>query len=212
MARHKNDKDRTLSGTVGPVVACKWKGITYFRTLPRKSNKPSSEDQQATRRRFGVASKFARDLKQVHALTIPDPGPEQTVRNAAISMIMHSGVAGSFPDFYIDYGMVKVCKGDLPKPMHAVAVATENGVEFSWLPNNEAGTAQATDRIVAVIYLPAKRRCHFMAGPSTRAQGNGLLNYPPSLKGEEVESWLAFISQDGTLCSDSEYTGKIKLF
>lgn len=61
---------------------------------------------------------------------------------------------------------------------------------------------------MVLAYNPAKRASEYDINAGKRAHCKTTLPLPVDWSGDEVETYIAFKSADGTLVSDSVYTGR----
>src|SRR6476659_6393797 len=62
MAKYKSGIQGSLSGKIGNLVACTWKGIPYLRSLPKKRTGKISDAERLNRQRFALAQKWLKPL------------------------------------------------------------------------------------------------------------------------------------------------------
>jgi len=60
-----------------------------------------------------------------------------------------------------------------------------------------------------MAYLPKQETALFMYSGPRRTEREATLNVPKSFLGEDIETYIAFISDDRTMISRSIYTGKL---
>ena len=101
-----------------------------------------------------------------------------------------------------------VSRGELPNAVAPSAAVTATDVYFTWTNNTGTGTAQATDNAVLVAYCKELNQAVFTTTSTTRSTGSGTLNVA-SFTGQAIETWIAFLSADGTISSNSLFTGEL---
>jgi hypothetical protein len=103
-----------------------------------------------------------------------------------------------------------VGRGTLPNAMLPEAKTGEapGDIRFVWADNSGIGTAAATDKAIAVVYLPAAVHWGYFGTRVNRSDG-ALVYSLGSYKGT-VHTWLVFISGNGK-ASDSVYTGMLEI-
>lgn len=199
-----------FSGTVGTVVGGNWKGIDYMRSRPISKRSGSSTAQDVQRLKFSLAAKFLRSMKPLLMTSFQETGGKMTGANSALSYTLKNAITGIYPDLEIDYKMALVARGSLPNVVSPQAGANAAAINFSWAPNEGIGIAAATDKAILVAYHPGSNTGFYAVSMFTRKEGSATFNLP-ALAGEEVETWIAFISENGKEVSSSLYTGKVKL-
>jgi len=198
-----------FSGTVGTVIGGNWNGIDYMRSLPVITKKKSPA-QDIQRLKFSLAAKFLRSLKPLLMISFKNSAPKMTGQNSALSYTLKNAVTGIYPDFEIDYKMALVARGSLPNASSPEAAPEGSTVRFNWESNEGLGSASPTDKAILVAYHPKSGSSYYTIGDAVRHDGTAILNLGV-LRGQEVITWLAFISANGKDVSPSFYTGKITL-
>jgi hypothetical protein len=198
-----------FSGTVGTVVGGNWNGIDYMRSRPTIRNSNPSTAQQVQKAKFAVAAQFLSSMKTLLMISFKDFGKKMTGHNSALSYTLKNAVKGVFPDFEIDYNLARIARGSLPNGSSVAAAATDPGkISFKWTDNTGTGIAKATDKAILVAYHAASKTATYTIGSAVRSAGLSVLDVS-GLKGEDVETWIAFISDNGKDVSSSVYTGKL---
>lgn len=200
-----------FSGTVGTVVGGNWKGVDYMRSRPVTKKNAKTPAQDVQRLKFSMASKLLRSMKPLLAITFKEGNARMTGSNSALSYLLKNAIMGEYPDFQIDYRMLLVARGVLPGVVAPIASAAATPVvNFTWQSNEGIGIAAANDKAIVVAYHPPTNSTHYVIGKAFRNSGTATLDLP-MLKGEEVETYIAFIDDSGKEVSPSQYTGKVKL-
>lgn len=133
----------------------------------------------------------------------------KTGYNAAMSYNIKNAVTGTYPAYQLDYSKVLFSRGDLPGALNASAVSTEAGkVTFTWSDNSGTGKAQSGDKALLLVYCIGMKQAIFTTGSALRSAATETLQVT-EFSGQEVETWMAFISQDGKDLASSVYTGKL---
>src|SRR5690554_5501278 len=92
-----------VSGRVGSLVVCICSnGTNYVRSIPRKSTKAPSLAQVVHRSKFGFATRFLNQYADLAKIGFSKE-KRMTPRNRAMKELMDKGIAGTYPDWQIDY-------------------------------------------------------------------------------------------------------------
>ena len=204
-------KDATgaISGLVGPVIFSSWREIPYMKHKGIRSKKPPSEKQLQHQAKVGMISTFVYSMRELLDKTFINFAIKKTGTNAAFSYNFKNAVAGDQLPFSINYSLVLVSRGDLPNATEPVAIALGNGeVQFRWTDNSGTGQAKATDKCIGVIHCPELQSSIFSNGATIRKAGSTVLAVP-RFAGKLAETWLVFLSQNGTEVANSVYTGQL---
>ena len=128
--------------------------------------------------------------------------------NAAFSYNYLNAITGTSPDYTIDYAKALVSRGDLMNAAGINATITNKTVHFTWTDNTGLGMAAATDKAVLVAYCKNYNLTIYSIGSAIRSAKAGVLDVS-NFNGFTVETWIAFLSEDGLMASNSIYTGEL---
>ena len=200
-----------FSGTVGTVIGGTWKGINYMRSQPARRTSNPSEKQLDQQAKFSVATKFVQPLNGLFALSFRNYAVKMTGGNSALSYVLKNAITGTYPAYTISYENVLVSRGDLPNVLNpAVTVVTGTGVKFDWTNNSGTGKAKADDKTILVIYSPTDKMALYTIGSGLRSAETETFS-ASIFAGQQVETYIAFISEDGKDVATSIYTGQVSL-
>jgi len=199
-----------FSGLVGTVVGSNWNGIDYMRSRPtRRKALVFSQAQLDQQQKFTLAARFMQTLGHLPDLTFQQYAVRQTGRNSAVSYLLHHAITGSSPLFSIDYSKVLISRGKLTMaPGASAAAGMANRVNFAWTNNGGDGTARNTDQAIVVVHCPVLNQSVYSLASATRSTEACSIEVP-AFNGYAVHTWLAFISEDGKLKTNSTYTGTL---
>ena len=199
-----------FSGAIGPVVGATWKGKTYMRMRPRKSNIPRSQAQLEQQARFSLLQGFLLSMREVVMLGFKDSAIQMTGINSAFAYNYKHAITGAFPVFALNYSKVLVSAGQLLIAADTVAEAAGNGrIRFSWTDNSGMAMANANDKCMIVVYCPEQKRSMYTTAGAERSVGSYTID-AGIFAGKTTETWLAFISADGLDVATSIYTGLLR--
>lgn len=198
-----------ISGTVGSVVGGSWRGIPYIRSkAPRRTDNPTPA-QQAQRAKFALVGRFVYTLSSLLDFSCKAYAIRMTGTNSVVSYLMQHAITGTSPDFTLDFSKVLISRGELPGVLDPAVVAAGNGmVRFSWTDNSDSNMASANDRAILVVHCPALQQSLYTTVGAYRRAGTYTLE-ATAFSGQQVHTWVGFISEDGELAADSIYTGEL---
>ncbi len=91
--------------------------------------------------------------------------------------------------------------------VNATAAAT---ITFEWEPaDNTTGDANATDQAILLIYNPAQESFVQLTSAGLRSALTAQVILPAAFAGDEVHTYMSFISANGKQVSDSVYCGQM---
>ena len=198
-----------VSGKVGNVIGANWKGIDYIRVKPSNVSNPRTVGQVNQRTKFTVTLEFLQAIKPFVKAGYRNLANKKTEFNAAMSYILNNAITGIDPDFIVDYTLALISRGGLSMPLNPTADASTSGeVSFTWGDNSAESNANATDKIMLLVYNPVKRESVSIVGDgATRVDGSFTVPIPSTYAGDTLELFIAFMSADGTQLSNSSYLG-----
>jgi Family of unknown function (DUF6266) len=201
-----------FSGKVGTIVGSNWRGLDVLRSLPKKSSRIPSEKQLIVQARFSLTAHFLAPLKPLLSAYFGQPSGEKSRFNMAFSYHNREAIAGTYPDFEIDYQKVIICKGDLLQ-VEQPGVSQQAGAElkYTWQDNSGEGEAKATDMILVVVYNPTRELFSYKELAAARTEGLFTLALPDKWIGETVHTWLSVVNAAETKWASSVYLGSVVL-
>ncbi|HEX3025509.1 MAG TPA: DUF6266 family protein [Chitinophagaceae bacterium] len=200
-----------FSGKVGTVIGATWKGIDYMRSKSSKKPGNFSDAQLEQQAKFGLMMKFLRTFGVLLSTSFRDFANGITGPNAALAYNIRNAITGVYPAFTINYSLVLLSRGNLQNATSpAAAAGTAGKVNFSWTDNSGAGTAKATDQAILMVHCPAAgQTVYTVAGAARNAEAAQL--DVTAFSGKTVQTWIAFITEDGNDVSDSLFTGEVNV-
>ncbi|MDT0294177.1 DUF6266 family protein [Mesonia ostreae] len=197
-----------LSGKVGNVIGGSWKGIDYLRIKPSSVANPRTKGQVNQRTKFAVTLQFLQAVKPFIKVGYKKLAIKKTEFNAAMSFILNNAITGIEPNFEIDYQNAKLSRGALSEPLNAATDLTVPGqITFNWDDNSAEGNANENDKAMLLAYNPLKRESISVLNGAQRDAGAEIITIPSSYSGDNLELFMAFISEDETELSNSIYLG-----
>ncbi|MEA4918552.1 DUF6266 family protein [Proteiniphilum sp.] len=196
-----------FSGKVGNVVGASWKSIAYIRSLPSSVRNPRTRKQMSQRNRFALIGKFMKTIIPVVQVGFKNSaGAGNSAFGAAVSYNINHAVKGEYPDFGIDFAKAAVAKGSLYTTNQVTVACAAGSLTVDW-DATVINNASATDRVMIIAYNPSKGEAVYDMEAATRNEAHASLALPPAWDGDEVETFMLFVSEDGALASNSIYTG-----
>jgi hypothetical protein len=210
MAILKQSVIGVLSGKIGQVVGATWKGISVLKVAPASVANPQTDKQLEQRQKFGLCIKFLQPLTQFLKTGFKDYAVRMTAFNAAMAYTIKNALLGTYPNFTINYPNALVTRGSLAPALNQAAASTVAGtVLFTWTDNSDEVGASPFDQNLLVIYNPVKNQAVTFSELGTRADATQAVTVPNSFSGDLVHCYIAFITVDGQMLSNSKYAGAI---
>ena len=197
-----------LSGKVGNVIGGSWKGIDYIRIKPSSVANPRTEGQVNQRNKFSATIEFLQPNKAFLNVGFKAFAVKKTPFNAAMSYVLGNAITGIAPNFTVDYSLALLSRGSLSDPFNAsVDLTVANQVTFDWDDNSADGNANTNDKSMVLAYNPLKKESIFLLDGAIRTVTTQILALPISYTGDTIELFMAFVSADGKIVSNSVYLG-----
>jgi hypothetical protein len=121
---------------------------------------------------------------------------------------MLHAITGTSPDYQVDFAKALISRGKLPNATAPAATITGKTIHFTWTDNSGSGKAVATDKAVLVAYCKNYNQTIYTAASAVRSAKAAVLDVS-NFAGFEAEVWIAFLSADGKVASDSIYLGAL---
>ena len=203
-----------FSGKAGTVIGSSWKGRSVIRGLSQlKKTSKSSQDQLDQREKFKLMVEFLNGLAELFAITYRKQAKNISGYNAAVSANIRNAISGLASPFSIDLAKLQFgyASGNLPNGLQpTVSVVPSQQVIFNWQNNEGFGKAKDSDLAVGVVYCPAQKHVVSFPAMATREDETATIALK-EFAGEQVETWILFLSDDQKLVSPTVYTGPVTL-
>jgi len=199
-----------FSGKVGTVIGFVRNGLAFMRGLAIGHTDANTPAQQEQRAKFSLVIKFLRPLTALLRIGFKNAESRLTGFNAAMSYTMENAVKGIYPAFEIDYTKVLVCQGNLPGALNPTAVSVVAGkIDFTWENNLWDVGTNATDKVVLVVYDPAKQKSVSVIGDATRGDGSQSMDLPDMFSADEVQCYIGFTNANQSAFSNGEFVDAV---
>ena len=98
--------------------------------------------------------------------------------------------------------------GSLVLPLNIHRLNNDGEIAISWSDNSGVGNALDTDFAMPLAYNADKHEVVYDMVSACRGDEGVSLNYPSNWSGDTVHVYLGFVSENGSLVSDSGYLGE----
>jgi len=198
-----------FSGKVGSVIGSSWKGISYMRGKAVSIKNPQTLQQMRQRNKFALALSVLQPIVAFIRVGFKRYAYKKSEFNAAMSYTIKNAIVGTYPDYEIDFSKLLVSRGTLTGANNAAAQTVTGKIKLTWEDNTGIGEAKATDKSMAVAINPAKGEAAYITDGAPRSAGQEDLAVSPFWVGDEVEVYLAFISENGKDVASSAYCSSV---
>ncbi|HEY3372252.1 MAG TPA: DUF6266 family protein [Prolixibacteraceae bacterium] len=199
-----------FSGKVGTVIGSVWKGICTMRALATSVSQSDSPAQLEQRARFKAVIEFLQPLTAFLRIGFKNQAIKMTQFNAAMSYNLDNALTGAYPVFDIDYSKAMVSRGNLAVALNPVAAAVAGvGIDFTWEDNSMSAGALPNDKVLLVVYNPAKQLAITVEAGNTRVSGAQSVNLPSFFEGDEVQCYIGFQNAKQSAVSNSQYVSSL---
>ena len=199
-----------FSGKTGTVIGSSWKGIAVMRGIAPSIAQPNTAAQLAQRAKFSLMGKFLRPLIPFLRIGFRSQAVKMSGFNAAMSYNLQNALTGTYPDYDVDYTKALVTEGNLTGALNPEVTATVAGeIGYTWEDNSDDTIALKDDKVLLVVYNPAKKRAITLVDGNTRAGGSQSITLPSNFTGDEVQCFISFTNANQSVVSNSEFVGGI---
>ena len=199
-----------FSGKTGTVIGSSWKGISVMRGIAPSIAQPNTAAQLAQRAKFSLMGKFLRPLIPFLRIGFRSQAVKMSGFNAAMSYNLQNALTGTYPDYDVDYTKALVSEGNLTGALNPEVTATVAGeIGYTWEDNSDDTIALKDDKVLLVVYNPAKKRAITVIDGNTRAGGSQSITLPSTFTGDEVQCFISFANATRSVVSNSEFVGGI---
>ncbi len=201
-----------FSGKTGTVIGASWKGKNIMRALSKKKkNRQPSPYQLEQQEKFKMMVQFLSGLSDLLNITFRAQAVNISGYNAAVSYNIREAITGDQSPFSINFAKVEISQGNLPAVASPQAEAAPgHHVRFNWRYNAGVTSAKPTDIAVLVVYCPELKQVVYASEGATCTNEAHTID-AGVFAGHDVETWQAFVCEDGMKVSPSMYTGKVSL-
>ena len=210
MAEYNKGFMGSFVGKLGPAVGSSWKRKSILRSVANlKKSRKSTQAQTEHKAKFALAVDFALLFERVIAETFQTLPENESPANVLTREILEKAIAGTYPDFSIDYAQVPMARGRLRSVTNPLISSPATGsLQLSWDDDSGGDYGFSNDRAIIVVYCPELKDMIYTVSNGTRALSDVQLNVS-FMAGREVHVWVAFKSVDGKRISDSRYAGSV---
>ena len=198
-----------FSGKVGSVIGSSWKGKSYMRGIAASIANPRTLRQRIQRTKFAMAIAAIQPITAFLRVGFRNYAQGRTAFNAAMSYTFRNAIAGTYPDYYIDYTKLLVAHGSLTGAFSPSVDSPTGKIEVYWDDNSGMGNAQPTDLAMVVAINPERGESLYILEGEPRTAGCEEMAISPYWAGENIEVYLTFISEDGKSIADSVHCGTV---
>jgi len=216
MGRVINGVNGPVSGKIGNVVFCKWKGIDYIRSLPRlKKNRKPTSSQAVQRSKFSFMQKTLSHVVPLVRLGFMNYAANRTGHNSAMSYNLKEAVLEDDAGYKLHYEKFAFSKGSLPAPKDVKITQENDVIRFTWAEaKDEKELDNHLNRTMLLLYPEGTK---YMAWGkqfgNCRYEGSDTIAFVAQPgEGAKFHAYMAFIAEDGSNnSSDSVYAGVIEI-
>lgn len=199
-----------VSGSVGKFTFYKLNGQAIVRKKASYIDKPTSA-QLRTRQSMKILMNFLTRVKPFikAGFTNQSRGTVRSYFNTAMSYNLRHAMKLENDEYAIHFPSVQLSEGTALPAREAKATLTAEGLTFSWLTDPMLNWITQNDQVMMMAYFPEEESGIFQTSGARRKLGQDTLPLPKSLLDKRMEVYLAFISDDRSSVSTSQYLGQI---
>lgn len=157
------------------------------------------------RSKFALALNICKPLTGFLRVGYKNYTAKQTAFNAAMSHILANAIIGEYPNYTVSIKKVLVSKGNLKGVSNGFTTYQNREISINWNDNSGDGNAKNNDNSMIAILNISKDEAIYEVEGRPRFAGNHKITIPDDWKGDCVEVFLSFISEDRKEVSDSTH-------
>lgn len=190
------------TGKLGTTVGSTWKGINVVRTYQPNVANPRSDKQVEHRSLFS-------QVTEIGSLLLADVIKPLWDRNAkqmsGYNAFIQANMLAAAEKKKLSHERFILAKGRIGVVEPSVAV-DESLLAVNWYSEHIPVFGKPTDKAYIVVFNHAMEVVEYSAGESMRSDGRVDFEHDGRLQGNPHYVVLAFMSEDGKLCSNTEWT------
>jgi hypothetical protein len=211
MARLNNGILGGFVGIVGNLEGYMLNGRQIIRIRRQKITKPPTEKQLGWRQKMVLTHQFLGAFTDFvkAGFTYATTGKDPTPYAAAVGYQLKHVFRGEYPNYTIDYAQVRLTEGPIStEGIDAAVTMQDNKLIFTWTPDRSY--EHSSDRVMLLGYSPALNEAVYKLCGERRITGTDLLILrDETWRGKTIETYLSFITENGTKCANSIYLGSL---
>lgn len=199
-----------ISGRIGDKIYCVRDGISYVRSLPKKSTKTPTEKQLIHRAKFSMVMGFLFPIISILNESYRRINPKKTGTKMTVTQIFEHALIGEYPNFEIDYSKANLIRGNLFPPLGTMTyVSGSNELDFTWTLGH-GFCENVKDEMWPLIHCSTLNEFWYDFNLGIR-RGDEFctIRIPEAFVGHEIHVWLAYHSNERRAFSNSRYMGKV---
>lgn len=183
----------TYSGKLDNTVGFLGRGgKRHVRFFTGKYNDKKSQEQLAARLRFKLLTQAAAAVSGFLRLGFNKSfGSTMSPTNAFVKLSYVGGVTGTYPNLELSPKDLVVSYGSIDNPFSPTANADGEDITVSWSDNSGLGNAEATDKVMLLLYNPAKQQSVYSLAVADRSTRTATLSAPATWAGDQIAVYLA---------------------
>jgi hypothetical protein len=206
-----------VTGKVGSVVGGTWKGESYIRSLPSKSNKAATKAQLEQRQKFKLATELCSKFGIYVTVGYAAHAAKVTQHNLLVRQVLEECITGTYPELEVNYSLLKLSKGTLP-PVVGSNVSSPSGNQLQLTWQFQDGTGNPSDQLMLAIYCPDCNEAFVNTTAGSREAGSLSIGLPAQFSGKQVHCFASFVAYDQLVqkakpeaISNSSWIGSVEI-
>jgi len=201
-----------FKGKAGSVIGSSWKSIDYIKGLYKKRTKPATEEQLMQQAKFTLLMRFLLPVAPFIRIGYGQRRADtQTPMNVAFKDNINRTVTGSYPDYELDYGQIRIAEGYSAGGAESATVA-DGELTVSWDTTlNKVYKQEADDAVYIVLYHPGTDQFMTTPEPPQRMDGSATITLPAHFQTGAGHVWLFTADRKDKNVSKSVYLGEVTL-
>ena len=172
----------------------------------KKSLKEPTAAQANQRLRFGMASAFARQLKEMIDIGFFNKRKAMTPMNISTKQILRDAIIGDYPLLFIDYKKVILSNGGLnPLKVQSMLLSTAGNLQLKWGMGVNSPIDDGDDSLFLFVYNATEEMAFNFPNVALRSKLELNIQLPLFNENDDYHFWIFMASADRRRVSNSTY-------
>jgi hypothetical protein len=203
-----SENNNGFSGRLGNTVTYLLNGQMVMRRIGTH-RKPSSPKKRPSQQVTILVNNFLKPIRALVKIGFQQEAiiARKTGYTMATIFTRANAIKGVYPEQEIDFEKVMFTRGNLPATENVTAIVVPGGILFSWDHEAVELAQHAHDRSILIAYNVDTGAAYYELNGNRRHQGSDTLYLPNFKHKVKLQTYIAFISANQLITSNSLYVG-----
>lgn len=181
--------------------------FTGIKRKPRATKKALTHPQLVQRLKFGMVVSFVKHLKLMVNIGLRKKTIKMTASNYATKLILSKAIIGDYPDFSINYAILRFTFGNLSECyIDNSSITTEGVLTMKWEEFQFRNMVDDNkDEVFIFLYDSMRKLSHNFSNAALRSDKSVQIKIPSFAADTDYHVWMFMVSPDQRNASRSQY-------